>query len=156
LLGFSLPAFHESIRKRQKGSPKFYFFDAGVKRALAEELTVEMRPQTAQYGYAFEQLVINEINRLQTYLRKDFRLSYLLTEAGVEIDLIVERPGQKRAAIEIKSTTELREQDVKNLITLGKDIPNCELFCFSQDLTPKLIKGVRCVHWLEGLTEIGL
>lgn len=156
LLGFTLPAFHESIRKRQKESPKFYFFDAGVKRALAEELTVEIRPQTSQYGYAFEQLVINEINRLQTYLRKDFRLSYLLTEAGVEIDLIVERPGQKRAAIEIKSTRELREQDIKNLITLGQDIPNCDLFCFSQDLTPKLINGVRCVHWLEGLTEIGL
>lgn len=156
LLGFSLPAFNESIRKRQKSSPKFYFFDAGVKRALAEELNVELRPQTSQYGYAFEQLVINEINRLQNYLRKDFRLSYLLTEAEVEIDLIIERPGEKRVAIEIKSTTEIREQDVKSLITLGKDIPNCELFCFSQDPISKLIDGIRCVHWLEGLKEIGL
>jgi uncharacterized protein len=156
LLGFSLPAFNESIRKRQKSSPKFYFFDAGVKRALAEELNVEVRPQTSQYGYAFEQLVINEINRLQNYLRKDFRLSYLLTEAEVEIDLIIERPGEKRVAIEIKSTTEIREQDVKSLITLGKDIPNCELFCFSQDPISKLIDGIRCVHWLEGLKEIGL
>jgi uncharacterized protein len=156
LLGFSLPAFNESIRKRQKSSPKFYFFDAGVKRALADELTVEVRPQTSQYGYAFEQLVINEINRLQNYFRKDFRLSYLLTEAGVEIDLIIERPGEKRVAIEIKSTTEIREQDVKSLITLGKDIPNCELFCFSQDPISKLIDGIRCVHWLEGLKEIGL
>lgn len=156
LLGFSLTAFNESIRKRQKSSPKFYFFDAGVKRALAEELTVEVRPQTSQYGYAFEQWVINEINRLQNYFRKDFRLSYLLTEAGVEIDLIIERPGEKRVAIEIKSTSELRSQDVKNLITLGKDIPNCELFCFSQDPISKLIDGIRCVHWLEGLKEIGL
>jgi uncharacterized protein len=156
LLGFSLPAFNESIRKRQKSSPKFYFFDAGVKRALAEELTVEVRPQTSQYGYAFEQLVINEINRLQNYLRKDFRLSYLLTESDVEIDLIIERPGEKRVAVEIKSTHEIREQDVKNLITLGKDIPNCELFCFSQDPIPKLINGIRCVHWLEGIKEIGL
>lgn len=156
LLGYSLPAFNESIRKRQKSSPKFYFFDAGVKRALAEELNIGVRPQTSQYGYAFEQLVINEINRLQNYLRKDFRLSYLLTEADVEIDLIIERPGEKRVAIEIKSTNEIREKDVKNLITLGKDIPNCELFCFSQDPIPKLISGIRCVHWLDGLKEIGL
>jgi uncharacterized protein len=156
LLGFSLPAFNESIRKRQKSSPKFYFFDAGVKRALAEELNVEVRPQTSQYGNSFEQLVINEINRLQNYLRKDFRLSYLLTEAEVEIDLIIERPGENRVAVEIKSTTEIREQDVKSLITLGKDIPNCELFCFSQDPISKLIDGIRCVHWLEGLKEIGL
>lgn len=156
LLGFSLPAFNESIRKRQKSSPKFYFFDNGVKRALAEELTVEVRPQTSQYGYAFEQLVINEIYRLQNYLRKDYRLSYLLTEADVEIDLIIERPGEKRVAIEIKSTIEIRKQDLKNLITLGKDIPNCELFCFSQDRTPKLIEGIRCVYWIDGLKEIGL
>ncbi len=156
LLGFSLPAFNESIRKRQKTSPKFYFFDPGVKRALAEELTVEVRPQTSLYGFAFEQFVINEIYRLQSYFRKDFRLSYLLTEAGVEIDLIIERPGAKRFAIEIKSSNVIAEQDIKNLITLGKDISNCELFCFSQDPTPKLFNGIRCVHWQEGLKEIGL
>ncbi len=147
------------LRRRNyfvKSSPKFYFFDNGVKRALAEELTVEVRPQTSQYGYAFEQLVINEIYRLQNYLRKDYRLSYLLTEADVEIDLIIERPGEKRVAIEIKSTIEIRNQDLKNLITLGKDIPNCELFCFSQDPISKLVDGIRCVHWLEGLKEIGL
>lgn len=156
LLGFMLPTFHESIRKRQLGSPKFYFFDNGVKRALSSDLTVELRPQTAQYGFAFEAWVINEIQRRQSYLRKDYRLSYLLTASDVEIDLIVERPGQMRAAIEIKSATNIAEQDVKNLRTLGKDIPNCELYCFSQDPIPKKFGDILCLPWQEGLTAIGL
>ena len=35
LLGFLLPSFHKSIRKQQKKSKRFYFFDTGVARVLA-------------------------------------------------------------------------------------------------------------------------
>lgn len=80
----------------------------------------------------------------------------MLTASDVEIDLIVERPGQMRAAIEIKSTTHITEQDVKNLRTLGKDIPNCALYCFSQDPIPKKFGDILCLPWQEGLTTIGL
>jgi uncharacterized protein len=156
LLGFALPQFHESIRKRQRANPKFYFFDSGIQRALLDELNTAIRPRTAYYGHAFEQFVINEINRLQSYYRKDFRLSYILTGAGVEIDLIIERPGIKRAAIEIKSTTAVDKSDLRGLLSLGKDIPNCELFCFSLDNTPKIIEGVHCLPWQAGLIELGL
>jgi predicted AAA+ superfamily ATPase len=34
LIGFYLPPFHRSIRKRQRIAPKFYLMDTGVKRAL--------------------------------------------------------------------------------------------------------------------------
>lgn len=156
LLGAMLPHFNESIRKRQKVSPKFYFIDAGIQRALLDELTLSVKPQTYLYGMAFEQFIINEIIRLQVYYQKDYRLSYLLTGAGVEIDLIIERPGMPRVAIEIKSKTTVSESDLTSLISLGKDIPNIELFCFSLDKSNKLINGVRCLYWIDGLMEIGL
>jgi predicted AAA+ superfamily ATPase len=156
LLGFTLPQFHESIRKRQRASPKFYFFDNGVQRALAEDLNTTIHPRTSQYGYAFEQFVINEIYRMQSYYRKDYRLSYILTGSGVEIDLIIERPGKKRAAVEIKSTTSVTKNDLRGLLTVGKDIPECELFCLSKDATPKIIEGVHCLPWNEGLTALEL
>jgi uncharacterized protein len=156
LLGFTLPQFHESIRKRQRSNPKFYFFDGGVQRALSDELNTSINPRTFYYGYAFEQFVINEINRLQSYYRKDYRLSYLLTGAGVEIDLILERPGIKRAAIEIKSTSVITKSDLRGLLSLGKDIANCDLFCLSMDPVPKIIEGVNCLPWQAGLVEIGL
>lgn len=141
LLGFMLPQFHESIRKRQKAAPKFYFIDSGIQRAILDELSIAVRPKTYQFGCAFEQFVINELVREISYGRRDYRLSYLQTGAGLEIDLVVERPGMKRALIEIKSNAMITEKDLSALLTLGKDVPNSERYCFSLDPTPKKLKG---------------
>ena len=156
LVGLLLEPFHESIRKRQRDNPKFYFFDTGVQRALNNTLTVDLRPQTYAFGLAFEHFVVNEINRLQSYAKKDYRLSYLRTKDGVEIDLIIERPGLKRALVEIKSTEQITEDDIRPLQHLGKDIANSEAFCLSLDSTEKKMGKVLCLPWQQGLKEMGL
>ncbi|HLF65337.1 MAG TPA: AAA family ATPase [Saprospiraceae bacterium] len=156
LLGFTIPAFHESIRKRQRESPKFYFIDGGIQRALNDELLIPLKPKTYSYGFAFEQFVINEIYRLQSYYRKDYRLSYLRTGADVEVDLVIERPGEKRAVVEIKSATKINDADVRAIQSLGSGIRDSELYCFSLDPTVKKIGDVLCIPWQRGLEEIGL
>ncbi len=156
LIGFLLEPFHESVRKRQRGNPKFYLFDTGVQRALNNTLRVELAPQTYAFGVAFEHFIVNEINRLQSYAKKDYRLSYLRSKDGVEIDLIIERPGLKRALVEIKSTERVTEDDVRSLERLGKDVSNSEAFCFTCGPVPKKIGSVSCFHWQRGLIEIGL
>ncbi len=75
---------------------------------------------------------------------------------GVEIDVIIERPGLKRALVKIKSTERVTEDDVRALQYLGKDISNSEAFCLSLDSTPKRIGKVTFFHWQRGLEEIGL
>jgi predicted AAA+ superfamily ATPase len=156
LIGNLIEPFHESVRKRQRGNPKFYFFDTGIQRALNNTLQVELAPQTYGYGAAFEHFVVNEINRLQSYARKDYRLSYLRTKDGVEIDLVIERPGLRRALVEIKSTERVTEEEIRSLTRLGKDVENSEAFCLSRDPTPKKIGAVSCLPWQQGLIEIGL
>jgi predicted AAA+ superfamily ATPase len=156
LIGSLIEPFHESVRKRQRGNPKFYLFDTGVQRSLNNTLQVELLPQTYAFGVAFEHFVVNEINRLQSYGKKDYRLSYLRTKDGVEIDLIIERPGLKRALVEIKSTERVADEDVRSLTQLGKDVPNSEAFCLSRDSTAKKIGAVSCFPWQQGLVEIGL
>ncbi|HBL19218.1 MAG: hypothetical protein A2X36_10250 [Elusimicrobia bacterium GWA2_69_24] len=156
LVGFLLEPFHESVRKRQRENPKFYFFDTGIQRALSHALTVDLVPRTYEYGAAFEQFLINEILRLQSYAKKDYRLSYLRTKDGVEIDLIVERPGLRRALVEIKSTQRVGPEEVRGLGRLSPDIPNSEAFCLSLDPIPKKIAGVSCLPWQQGLSELGL
>jgi predicted AAA+ superfamily ATPase len=156
LVGLLLEPFHESIRKRQRDNPKFYLFDTGVQRALNNTLTVELKPQTYAFGVAFEHFVINEINRLQAYAKKDYRLSYLRSKDDVEIDLIIERPGLKRALVEIKSTARVTEEDIRSLQSLSKDIARSEAFCLSLDPTVKKMSGVWCLPWQRGLEEIGL
>lgn len=156
LIGRLIEPFHESVRKRQRGNPKFYFFDTGVQRALNNTLQVALVPQTYAFGVAFEHFVINEIHRLQSYGKKDFRLSYLRTKDGVEIDLIIERPGIKRALVEIKSSERVADEDIRSLVLLGKDVPNSEAFCLSRDPTPRRIDAETCLPWREGLIQLGL
>lgn len=156
LVGFLLDPFHESIRKRQRENPKFYFFDTGVQRALERTLAVELVPRTHAFGVAFEHFVINEIQRLQSYGKRDWGLSYLRTKDGLEVDLIIERPGLKRALVEIKSSERVQPEDIRALRRLGPDIPDSEVFCLSLDPVAKVVEGVRCFHWRRGLEEIGL
>ncbi len=156
LLGFMLEPFGRSVRRRQGRAPKFYLFDAGVKRALDRTLTVELRPGTYAFGMAFEHFLIIEMMRLNAYGQRDFRFSYLRTKDGAEIDLIAERPGRPPALIEIKSSERVDERDTRGLEGFLKDIPGAEGFCLSRDPVARKIGSVRALHWREGLVEMGL
>lgn len=152
LLGFYLPAFHRSVRKAQKQASKFYFIDPGIKRALDRTLTVELLPQTYAWGDAFEHWVILEIFKRASYARLDWKFSYLKTKDGLEIDLIIERPGQRLALVEIKSKKRVTELDAKALELLGKDIdPKAEKFLLSLDPLESQFGRTRAFHWTKGI-----
>lgn len=103
-LGLLLPAYHQSIRKQQTQAPKFYFFDCGVPRAILHTNEALLNESTSLFGDTFEQFVVLELIRLNSYLRKRARFSYLRTKDNAEIDLIVELPTKELQLIEIKSS----------------------------------------------------
>ncbi len=155
LVGFLLPPFHRSIRKRQREAPKFYYFDLGVSRALARQHTVPLVAGSSSYGKAFEHFIIMEAHRKSEYLRNDFRLSYLRTKDDAEIDLVIERPGKPDLLIEIKSSTRVKEEDVRALQRFVPDWDRpCEAVLWSQDPTERLIGAVRCEPWRKGLERV--
>lgn len=159
LVGFLLEPFHESIRKRQRQASKFYYFDLGVVRALKKNLDNQIIPATFEYGDAFEHFIIMEIKRIADYLKPDWQLSYLRTKDDAEIDLIIERPGLPRAAIEIKSTeniNNLERRSFSSFKSLVHDIKNHEAFLLSQDPIEQKIEGIWCLPWQKGLKVIGL
>ena len=156
LVGFLLPAYHRSIRKKQRDNPKFYFFDTGVKRALDRTLQLSLNAGTYEYGRLFEQFIVTQITHLTRYRFPDWRLSYLRTSSGAEVDLIIERPGLPEVLIEIKSTLSVDDQDVRSLVRFMKDFDDPLALCISQDRTRMQIRNVLCVHWLDALTELGL
>lgn len=154
LVGVYLPAYHQSIRKRQRQNPKFYFFDTGVVRALSDTLTIPLQAGTYAYGRAFEHFLTLEIIRRHAYAERDFRCSYLRTKDDAEIDLIIERPGLPIALVEIKSGTQMNADDVRQLVHLGKAFGKHESYCLSNDPVPKIINGVQVLPWGAGMTEI--
>ncbi|OFZ78672.1 MAG: hypothetical protein A2583_07150 [Bdellovibrionales bacterium RIFOXYD1_FULL_53_11] len=155
LLGITLPAFDRSVRKAQRQAPKFYFIDPGIKRALERTLPVELLPQTRAWGDAFEHWVILDIIKNASYRRFDWDFSYLMTKDDVEIDLIINRPGEKRLLIEIKSKTRVAEADAKALETLGRELdPEAEKWLLSCDTLERRFGSTHAMHWLEGLKKL--
>ena len=156
MLGYMLPAWERSLRKRQSTRPKFYFFDLGVKRALERTISQELYEESYGFGNAFEHFVINELVRLNDYRRRDFTFNYLRSPSGREIDLVMERPGSPVAFIEIKSTKLVTEEDCAALNAFADDCPDAEPYCISRDIHRKKIGPTLCIPYTDAAAELGL
>lgn len=153
LVGFLLPAYHRSLRKRQKTHSKFYFFDPGVKRALAGQLNLGLTPATPDYGRAFEHFWILEIQRMADYQKKDFSLSYFATH-DVEVDLVIERPGQPTLFVEIKSAESVKESDIRAINKLASEMKDSQALCISCEKRRRKVGNVLIVPWQEAWETI--
>jgi len=154
LLGVFLPAFHRSVRKQQTMSPKFYLFDLGVQRAIQNSVSAPLTAQSYDFGNLFEQFIILECVRLNSYLRKDFRLSYLRTKDDAEIDLIVERPGKKPLLVEIKSSENVDAVEVRKLARFLDDPAFDKGLFLSRDAQPRVLHDIPIFPWQQGLRHI--
>jgi predicted AAA+ superfamily ATPase len=152
MLGYFLEPYSNSVRKRQIQHSKFYFFDLGVKRALEGLLTVPIveRGGTA-LGNAFEHFVLLELFRLNDYYEKDFKFSYLRTKDDLEIDLIIERPGLSKVLIEIKSTEQVEDSDIKKLESIRKDLLPNEFWIISREKRIRKCGSATILPWEKAL-----
>jgi predicted AAA+ superfamily ATPase len=151
-LGFSLPAFHHSLRKSQRTAPKFYLIDPGIKRALENSLHMNPAKGTSFYGESFEHFVILEFYKLNHYCETQYRLSYLQTREGGEIDLILSRANEI-ILIEIKSSSRIDDHEVNRLNKYAKEL-NAKAFYLSQDPMPQKRNNVQCLPWNLGLEKV--
>jgi predicted AAA+ superfamily ATPase len=154
LLGFHLDAFSSSVRKQLRQAPKFYLFDPGATRAMAHLLNVPPTPGTSYYGEVFEQLVVCECQARNAYEQLDWRFSYLLTKAGQEIDLVIQRPGKPLALVEIKSTQQVREDHVASLRAFLADFPEAEFYLLSRDPHPQSFGRIQALPWDKGIQAL--
>ena len=153
-LGFFLEPYSKSVRKVQRQSPKFYFFDTGVKRAIQRSLTIPLEERTSDYGEAFESWFVAECFRLNQYLELDYDFSFLRTKDDVEIDLLIDRPGKPMALVEIKSSTSIDERHVKSLLSFEQDFPGARLYCACRADRAQKIGTVSVLPWKEALAEL--
>jgi predicted AAA+ superfamily ATPase len=156
LLGFLLEPYHTSLRKRQKNSPKFYWFDVGVRRALTGNIDYEIHQGSFEFGSLFESFLVNEIRRLLVYSERSHHLSFIRIDEHLEIDLVIERPGLPTYLVEIKSTERVNESHVKSLVKYCSEIKNSVPVLLSRDKVSKSIDGVNCFEWQQGLKEMGV
>lgn len=154
LLGFHLMPHHHSVRKQQITSSKFYYFDSGIVRALKGNASQMMMASTYEYGKAFEHFIISEIYKLNKYYERDYKLSFLKTKDGVEIDLIIEVSAKKKYCIEIKSGVVKNLNDFNAQRKLALDIGATELMVLSQNKKAISNDRIHVMPWQEGIKKI--
>lgn len=108
-VGFSVPSFSGSARARLIKAPKFYFFDTGVRNALAG-LPLERGMLATEGGHLFEHWVACELYRRASYLGKGYGLYHWRTVSGAEVDFVLEIPGEI-IPIEVKYTANVSPRD---------------------------------------------
>ena len=154
LLGHIVLPFDASFRKRLIKSPKFYFFDSGVCRALARTLSADIVPSTSYYGDLFEHFVATQVIHLARYQSPDTKISFYHDENNIEVDLVIEKPLSPPIFVEIKSTKEVHETMAKHLRTVQKDFPSAVFQLWSQDPIKKRWGSIDAFPWQEGLNQL--
>jgi uncharacterized protein len=119
-IGFTVPAFSRSPRKNLLSTPRFFFFDLGVRHAAAG-IRPSRNAVRALGGPLLEQWVGIELWKRLTYLG-DGSLHHLRTKDGAEIDFIVERRG-RLTPIEVKYSERPTPKDARHLVTFLDEHP---------------------------------
>lgn len=144
LVGYRIPAYTKSIKRRLVQAPRFYYFDVGVANYLLHRK--KLTRGTVEYGHAFEHLVIQEIYAWLHYAHSEENLTYWRTYTGQEVDAVI---GDARIAIEIKSAEEVMPRHLKGLNAFGEDYPNSRRIIVSLDRFNRRIGDIECIYVLD-------
>lgn len=125
LIGYFLYPYSKSTRERLSKSPKFYFFDNGVTRAISN--LEGDKPSNQERGRLFEQYIFQELIKINEYFNKNLKFSLWRTYTGIEVDFLVEHQGKVLFAIECKSSKVITKRDFSALICFGKSFSKTRL-----------------------------
>jgi len=138
LIGYTIPAYTKTVKRRVIQAPKFYYFDVGIPNYLLNR--TPLRPGTADYGHALEHLLVQETMAWLGYNHSDKQLSYWHTADNKEVDMVV---GDAELAVEVKSTTHANASDLKGLKFFGEEHPEAHLMLVSMDPMPRMLNGIE-------------
>jgi len=145
-LGFRLPAWTRSKKRRMITAEKFYFFDVGVANYLAGR---HPQPGNSDFGKSLEHLILMELRAYQTYRNPEMPLCYWRTSSGIEVDFLL---GESELAVEVKSG-KVHEGDLKGLKALSQDKSVKHKVVVCTETMPRTTQEGIVVLPLEAFTE---
>ena len=120
MIGVRVPVFTRRAKRKATSHPKFYFFDAGVYRALRPQGPLDT-PEELD-GAALETLVFQELRALNSYLDLEYSIHFWRTSTQEEVDFILY--GERGLlAFEVKRSDRVRAGDLKALNMFVSDYP---------------------------------
>ena len=141
LIGFIVPAWTKSVKRKAISAAKFYYFDIGVRNTLAEIKNID--PNSKLYGQAFEHFIMLELRSYLSYRRIKKNICYWRSKHGHEVDVII---GED-VAVEIKSTKQVSDKHLKNLRYLAEEGMIKRYILLSHDPINRKIDNIEIMHW---------
>ena len=139
LIGMFVPAYTKVMKRKVQLSPKFYYFDVGITNYLLHRKKLERG--TAEYGHAFEHLIVQELAAYIDYAESDKKLSFWHTlNNAYEVDAVL---GDAEVAVEIKSSEKVVSSHLKGLKAFKEENPECRLIVVALEDRPRLFNGVE-------------
>lgn len=149
LVGYFVPAFVATRKRKALSTPKFYLFDVGVANYLTHRRG--MTPGSDDFGHAFEHFIIQELIAYIGYNHVEERLSYWRSASGYEVDAVI---GEGRLAIEIKSSDEAKSRHTRGLKAFSEEYPDARLIVVSLDKYRRKMNDVEVFPALEFLDNL--
>ena len=114
-IGFILPAWTQSLKRKALSTARFYLFDLGVTNTLA---SIKNREEGSDlYGRAFKHFIGLELRAYLNYKRIDKALTFWRTVNGIEVDFLI---GED-VAVEVKSTNKVKDKHLSGLKALKQE-----------------------------------
>lgn len=149
LFGYTIPAYTKTKKRKLIQAPRFYLFDVGITNYLLHRS--HLQQGSPEYGHAFEHLVIQELIAYLGYQQRQEEISYWRTSSGTEIDVVL---GDAKVGIEIKSSKELRNKQLKGLKSFGDDYPEARLIAVSLDKYRRFVDNIEIIPALEFFADL--
>jgi predicted AAA+ superfamily ATPase len=152
LIGFRLEPWRKSIRKRLRAHSKFYFFDNGVTNAINTMLSATINGTLK--GKLFEQFIVQEVYRAISYSLSEARIYYWRTNHGAEVDLIIEKHGRIKAALEIKSSAVISGAHLSGLRAFRHENEDVPLYVITTNDEAYELDGVNILPWRNFIYDL--
>src|SRR5438034_6979012 len=136
LLGFLVPPWTHSRKRKAISTAKFYFFDTGVTHALAGTKYVERNSDL--YGRSFEHFLALEIRSALSYRRTREHLAFWRSTHGHEVDFVV----GDRFGVEVKAKAAASSRDAHGLRAFQEEQAVRRLYLVSQDRVERKDQGI--------------
>ncbi len=150
LIGFLLPAWTGSRKRKAIAKGKLYFFDPGVTHALAGTHLLDRNSDL--YGRSFEQFIGMELRSYLSYKRNKIQLAYWRSTHGYEVDFLLGRS----VAIEVKASQKISRRDFKGLNALKEEGIFKRFIVVSQDPISTKENDFEALHWERFLENLWL
>jgi len=149
LIGFPLPAFTRTRKRKAITRGKHYLFDIGVTNQLCHR--GEILERSEMFGAAFEHFLILEVRAWLGYARQDVEMCYWRSTSQFEVDLVLGRA----AAVEIKATHLVQDRHLKGLRALKEEGLLRRYVAVSLDPARRQTEdGIEILPWREFLDEL--